>query len=151
MWLLHGRCRPYTDTLTCTPAGISRLNSFSIVACGKSLTSMSRLCVLISKCSRAFLLTCGEVRTQYIRFLHTRVDQWQVTSCLTAGMAVCSHFGPCWSSAGPLYDSSPDRKGLTSAGQPHLVGSDAAPPTLAPVDRAASKIISTASPIRVLL
>ena len=30
---------------------------------------MIRLCVLISKCSRAFLLTWGEVRTQYLRVL----------------------------------------------------------------------------------
>ena len=82
------KCRPcsgddptetaaHVSTLTDTPAGISKLNSLSMVSDGRSRTSMTRLCVRTSKCSRAFLFTWGEVSTQYIRFLRAlQADEW---------------------------------------------------------------------------
>ena len=57
----------YNLTSISTPAGKSNLLNPSVVCWVGSYVSIIRLCVLNSKCSRDFLWTCGERRTQYIR------------------------------------------------------------------------------------
>lgn len=54
----------YNFTRMSTPAGNSNPINASIVCAVGSYTSITLLCVLVSKCSRESLFTCGERKTQ---------------------------------------------------------------------------------------
>ena len=82
----------YNFTRMSTPAGNSNPINASIVCAVGSYTSITLLCVLVSKCSRESLFTCGERKTQKMRlFVGNGIGPLIRASVAVAASMILSH------------------------------------------------------------